>query len=383
MSLCRVLYLIDRLDRGGAAQVVVNAAMSLDRHRFAPIVCVTRDYPMMGYDDVLRECGVPLICLKRTSSWNVFAWKRLWQILPTITILHAHESGSNFWGRIWGKCFRLPVLVTQEHTAANEKSHLVRFFDKALRSFSDKIIAVSEYDRKLLLQCENLPSDQVITIYNGIDINKFDCHLNKHDARKKANLPHEKFIVAVVARLYPQKNHKGFFATLTIMPASIKAAMKCVIIGGGELEPELREEVESLGLQDMVSFLGERSDVPILLRAIDLLVLPSNWECLPMIILEALAAKCPVVATAVGGIPEILNGVGWPTPPPKDPGALAKAIQVVFEMNSEHRNALTERGREVVVKTFNKAVSVRALEQLYYSLLVAEDNKRKDWKPKT
>lgn len=369
----RVLLLIDRLGRGGAAQVVVNAALSLNRERFSPIVCLTRNCPMNGYDEVLRKAGVPLICLKRKSSLDVFSWKSLWKILPTIKILHSHESGSNFWGRIWGPIFKVPIIITQDHTASDEKNFFSRFWDRVLSPLSDRIITVSEHDRELLIRYEKPFANKVITVYNGIEINRFDCELDKYEARRKSNLPSGTYLIAIVARLFPQKNHKGFFAALKLLPEEITEKCHCLIVGGGDLETQLRSEVQKLGLQKMVSFLGERTDVPTILRAIDLLVLPSHWECLPMIVLEALASKCPVVATAVGGIPEILSLVNWPTPEPHNPLALAEAMKVVFQMTPEEREQITEIGRQAIIKKFSKESSVMELEKVYDSLLTSCD----------
>lgn len=369
----KVLFLIDRLGRGGAAQVVVNVAMSLNRERFSPMICLTRNLPMNGYDEVLRKAGVPLICLKRKSSLDVFSWKPLWKILPTIKILHSHESGSNFWGRIWGPIFKVPIIITQDHTASDEKIVISRICDRILSSLSDRIIAVSEHDRELLIHYEKLPPNKVVTLYNGIDFNKFDCKFDKDEARRKANLPEGQYLMAIVARLFPQKNHRGFFAALKLLPEEVTAKSLCLIVGGGELEIQLRKDVQKLGLQKLVSFLGERTDVPIILRALDLLVLPSDWECLPMIVLEALASKCPVVATAVGGIPEILSLVNWPTPEPRNPLALAEAIKVVFQMTEEEREQIAEFGRQTIIQKFSKESCVMELEKLYDSLLTSCD----------
>jgi glycosyltransferase involved in cell wall biosynthesis len=175
----------------------------------------------------------------------------------------------------------------------------------------------------------------------------------------------------VIARLAPQKNHKNLFNALKLLPENLKSKSHCLVIGSGELDNQLRSEVHRLGLRERVSFLGERADVPTILNAIDLLVLPSHWECLPIVILEALASECPVVATSVGGVPEILDEVGWPLVCPGDPKDLARAMSYVLQMPPEKRNRITKAGRKIVLEKFSREVSVIQIERLYHSLLAS------------
>jgi glycosyltransferase involved in cell wall biosynthesis len=375
----RVLLLIDRLGRGGAAQVVLNVALTLDRAKFLPIVCTTRKAPTYGQDDLLRRAGVPLIELNRSSRWQFLSWGALWRVLPTISILHSHESGSNLWGRLWGRLFRVPIIITQDHTAADEKKLIVHLFDRLMSLLSDRIVTVSEFDRDLSIRLEKLSPDTVVTIYNGIDVNRVAYELTKKEARRLSGLPEDRWLLAVIARLSPQKNHHGLFKALTLLPEDLKSQIHCLIIGSGEIENQVRGDSHRFGLQETVSLLGERSDVPTILRAIDLLVLPSHWECLPIVILEALAAKCPIVATAVGGVPEILAGLGWPLVNPGDSSGLAKAIASVLRMPGAERDRIAEAGRQAVVERFSTRASVAQVESLYHSLLtkLPEDDRRK------
>jgi glycosyltransferase involved in cell wall biosynthesis len=365
----RVLLLLDRLGVGGAAQVALNLALSLDREKFLPIVCITHNMPANGQDEMLRQAGVPVIEVKRKSVWQPWAWVPLWRVLPTISILHSHGCGANFWGRIWGRIFRVPAIVTQYHIAADQKGKVFHFFDRAMEPLSNRIITVSQFDRELSICLEKLPPDKVVTIYNGVDVAKFDIQLSKTEARQQAGLPRDKWLLAIVARLDPQKNHRDLLDALTLLPEDLKSKLGCLIVGSGPLESQLRRDVEKLGLQESVSLLGERNDVPTILRAIDVLVLSSWSECLPVVILEALAARCSVVATAVGGVPEVLSGLGWPLVSPGDPKGLAEAIVSIFHMPEAKRNGIAETGRQMVMDKFNREVSVAEVEKLYQLLL--------------
>jgi glycosyltransferase involved in cell wall biosynthesis len=369
MGTSKVLLLIDRLGRGGAAQVVLNTALTLNRERFSPIVCTTRKAPVYDQDNLLRQAGVPLIELRRRSRWQLLSWTPLWRVLPSVSILHSHESGSNFWGRLWGRHFRVPIIITQDHTAADEKRRIVHLIDRAMSPLSDRIVTVSQFDRELSIKVEQLPSDKVVTIYNGIDVNKFACRLGEGEARQRAGLPHGKWLLAIIGRLEPQKNHQCLFEALRLLPENLGAESHCLVIGSGDLENQLRGEAHRQGLDGRISFLGERNDVPTILKAIDLLVLPSHWECLPIVLLEALAAECPIVATAVGGVPEVLDGLGWPMVSPGDAVRLAEAIAHVLRMSEAERRCIAKAGRATVMEKFSIEASVTQLEGLYQILL--------------
>jgi glycosyltransferase involved in cell wall biosynthesis len=370
MTPVKVLILIDRLGRGGVAQVALNVAQSLNRERFSPIVCTTRDKPTHGQDMLLKQAGVPLIELNRRSRWEFFTWRPLWRALSDTTILHCHLSGSNFWGRLWGKLFRVPIIITQEHTSANQKKWFEHIVDKLLSPISNRIISVSEYDRNLYIQMEKIPPQKIETIYVGIDIDKFTCQQSKLEARQAINLPADKQIIVMIARLDPQKNHKGLLKALTMLPAEMRATIHCLFVGSGD-EETLSHEISGLGLQDTISFLGERDDIPTILWASDLLVLPSHYECLPSVISEAMAAECPIVATRVGGVPEMLEGVGWPLVEPNDTEGLAEAMAQVLQLPETEKCRITTKGKEMVIKRFSKDESIAGIERLYDSLLTS------------
>ncbi len=372
MSKRNILLMLDRLGRGGAAQVVINTALGLDRTRYSPTVCTTRKASTLGQDKILEEAGIPLVQLERRHRGQLLAWRPLLRVLPKISILHAHESGSNLWGRIWGKMLRVPIVITHDHTAANEKGCVKHVVDRALSGFSDRIVTVSEFDRDLSIRYEHLPPEKVQAIYNGIDADRFACSLDKQQARKQAGLPQDVQLFAVIGRLVPQKNHETLLKALLMLPEDVRRSSHCLFVGDGYLAESLKSQAQRMGLQDKVSFLGIRSDISVILRAIDLMVLPSDWECLPIAILEALAAECPIVATSVGGRPEILNNVGWPLVAKNDPQLLASAILKVIQMPTHDRLRMAKVGKQTLKEKFSQTASVAQVESLYESLLTSK-----------
>lgn len=378
MKSVKVVILIDRLGRGGIAQVAMNTALTLDRTRFEPILVTTRDKPRNGQDEILRKAGVQLLELDRRSRLQFWSWRPLWEILPTVTILHAHATGSNFWARFWGRLFNVPLIVTQEHTIADEKSLIAHYIDRIFSRFSDKIVTVSVFDRERYIEHEKLPAAKVTALYVGIDVTRFDQLIAKIEARRQIGLPETKLVIGVVGRLAPQKNHIGFLKALKLLPEALQKEVHAVLVGSGDLEAKLRQEVRALGLEDQVVFLGERTDVPVVLHALDLLVLPSHWECLPSVLSEAMVSRCPIVATAVGGVPEIIGNTGWPLVPPGDTNALAQAMAKVLQMPPARREQMTEASRQRIISNFSKEQSINQLEELYESLLDTLPQKRVD-----
>lgn len=366
----KVLILIDRLGRGGIAQVAMNVALTINRDKYEPIICTTRDTPRNGQDELLRNAGVHLVELNRQTRLQMFSWKPLLDLLPEVTILHSHASGSNFWGRVWGSMYRVPIVITQEHAAVTEKKRVSRILDRGLAPLSDKILTVSQYDQVQYVEQQKLPPNKVETVYVGIDLDKFTVRESKKEARAKIGFAKDKWLIGMIARLAPQKNHNGFFEALTLLPQEIKSNMHCLLIGSGDLKGELEQKASKLGLKDSISFLGERSDIPDVLTALDLFVLPSFWECLPSVVSEAMAMECPVVATRVGGVPEMIGDVGWPLVEPNDTAALSQAILDVWQLSPEERKCRVTAGRQRVEEVFNLKTAVIRLEALYDSLLV-------------
>ena len=176
--------------------------------------------------------------------------------MSRFTILHSHESGSNFWARVLGRAWGVPVVVTHDHTAATEKGALKSLADRALQRWSDHILTVSEFDRKRAIEVENLEPARVSAVYNGIDAMSFASPLTPEAARRAAGLPATGRLIAVVARLVPQKNHIGLFQAIAALPPSLRHNLHCLLIGDGYLERALRERAERLGNRKPDLFLG-------------------------------------------------------------------------------------------------------------------------------
>lgn len=361
---CRVVYLLDRLGSGGIAQMMLNTMGAIDRAVIDPVVVLTRCSPSMDHLDQLRRLDVEVVELGRKSRYDLAAWRRLFPVLRNADLMHSHGVMSNQWARLWGRILRVPV-VTHDHTAAAVKPGIIRFVDRFMWRLSERVVAVSDYDRRMSIELESIPNPRIVRVYNGVNATALRSSSSPTDARRHLDIRDDLFVVAMVGRLVDQKNHKGAFDAIGMLPERIKARACILIVGDGPLRSVLESDVESQLSDVDVRFLGQRPDVPLILASADLLLMPSHWECLPMTVLEAVASGCPVVASPVGGIPEILDGIGWPRASSTDPMITAQAIEAVYELSSSEREARVDAGFRKVQSTFDSSVTARQLEELY------------------
>ena len=246
--------------------------------------------------------------------------------------------------------------------------------ERLLARNTDRIIAVSEDLRRELLDRTGLDPELVVTIPNGIEVPARKPPDSTLPFRRRLSLPPLGSLVGTVVRLAPQKGVADFLAAAAILCPNNSTSF--VVAGDGPLRESLESKAHNLGLTNRIHFLGHLADVPFLLRALDIFVLPSLTEGFPLSLLEAMAEGLPVVATRVGGVPEIVyHGVTGLLVPPGNPGALAGAIQELL-VNHNLSAAMGQAGRNSVAHSFSLDTMVdRTLEQ-YQQVLAGKAGSR-------
>jgi glycosyltransferase involved in cell wall biosynthesis len=226
-------------------------------------------------------------------------------------------------------------------------------------------IAVSQSNAQYLEQCKRLHHDKVITIRNGCDLARFAPDRPAPEGlRQTLGFNDGDLSLLVPARLEPQKGHA---VLLKALPRVLQEfpQLKAIFVGDGNLRNDLEQQTLDLGLGSSVRFVGFQSRMADWYAIADLMVLPSFYEGLPLVAIESLAARCPVVATAVDGTPEVVvNGETGLTVPPGEPGPLAEAICSMFR-NPQMRKSFGRRGRELVESEFDQARQIRETADLY------------------
>lgn len=371
----RVVTLIDALtSSGGGERLAIQTATGLDPSRFERTLCVTRWGPGRGDEpdarreiEALRAADVRLLTLPRRSRASVAAWRPLWSMLrrERIDVLHAHKFGSNVWGTILGRSAGVPVVIAHEHSWSYERQPLRRFLDRELVGRGvDAFIAVSQQDRRRMIDVEGVRADRIVVVANGIPaMPEGDGATVREELDIAADAP----VIGAVARLWPEKGLDMLVRASARLSGRFPG-LRIVVVGDGPERVKLERLAAELGLGRMVMLLGERSDVHSQLAALDVGVLTSRREGSPLAVIEYMAAGLPIVATRVGGIPDLIeHGVDGLLIEPDDVEGLVTAIAWLLD-DRERAARLGRNARERQRRQFDLAVMIRRLEDLYETI---------------
>jgi glycosyltransferase involved in cell wall biosynthesis len=215
-----------------------------------------------------------------------------------------------------------------------------------------------------LRRWERIPARKLLTIPNGIDGASYDVNVDRRRKKAELGIPDDSLVVGYASRIEPEKNLellvRAFAAASEVQPRAF-----LLIAGYGGEQPRLERLVEDLGVGSRVAFLGVRLDVPELLKVFDLHVLPSKREGLPMILLESMAAGCPTVATAVGGVPSVIeDGVNGELVGSEDLGSLVEAV-IRLLSREDLRSTYGRNARKTFEARYDARVMTRRYELLY------------------
>ncbi|MCH7679176.1 glycosyltransferase [candidate division KSB1 bacterium] len=279
-------------------------------------------------------------------------------------------------GALAAKLTGVDAVISWDTVSHPPDSHETRLRHKLsyqlCMRFVKRIVAVSEGVKKYLVEDRKIASKKIVIIHYGIDLSLFKSRNGFLDKRKRSELglPDHKIVIGTVARLEIQKGHRYLIAAA---PEIINKFSNVVFVfaGDGTLRQELETQVNELGLQENFRFLGFRKDVKELLFAFDVFVLPSLFEGLPNVILEAMASGRPIVATAVDGTPELIehNETGLLVPP-KSPHALQEQILNLLE-NEEKGSKLGRQAKEMAKQKFSFDQQFRKFEEVYDATLAS------------
>jgi glycosyltransferase involved in cell wall biosynthesis len=229
---------------------------------------------------------------------------------------------------------------------------------------ADRVTCVSQQVADFVAREVGIPSEETVVIPNGVDLHRFDRLPAKQEVRRTLGLPNDELLVGTVTRLNPVKR-------LDVLLRAVAAleGVHTVIVGDGPERRQLEAMADQLGLADRVHLVGHQQDVRPWLAALGVFVLSSDWEGMSNALLEAMAAGLPIVATAVGGVPEVVvdDATGLLVPP-GDPNALAEAITRLLR-DPDLRRTMGQAGRARVVQHFSIDETVRLTEELYTTLL--------------
>ena len=357
---------------GGAERVARELLAALDPDRFDRTLFVSRppapDDPTGEQIEAdLRRRGVRVQFLSRQFKYDPFGWWPLLRLLrrERIDILHAHTFGHNAWATVLGRLAGVGVIVAHEHNWAFAGRPLRPLVDRRLIARgSDAIIVVSDDARRKMIEVERIPPTRLVVLANGVRALPAG---NGHAVRAELAIGSDDPVIGVVCVMRPEKAVDSLVRAAALLMSDVPR-LRVVVAGDGPERPAVQALARELGVADRVLLLGDRMDVPDILDALDVAVLCSDYEGIPLALLEYMDAARPIVATRVGGIPELIeDGVDGLLVAPRDPPALAEAILALLR-DRERAAALGAQARERCRREFSVDATVDRLQDLYEQL---------------
>jgi glycosyltransferase involved in cell wall biosynthesis len=363
----RILFLIDQVvDSGGAERFALGLATHLPRDRFDVWMCATR---RADPDAVaaLEQAGVTHLHLGRRTKWDIHRFGALVALLrrQRFDILHAHMFGSNLWGTILGRACGVPVIVAHEHNWSYSGDPFRVWIDRwVIGRFATRFVAVSLANQARMVALEGIPYERIVVLPTAYVPRTGSSN---RDIRSELGLAPDSLLIGVAAILRVEK------ALDVLLEAHAQVVRRfdrahLVIAGDGPCRGELQRLASKLGIDDRVHFLGRRLDIDSILRAVDVGAMSSDWEGMPLFVFECMAARTALVATSVGGLPEVVeHGRTGLLVPPRDPAALADAIAELLgdpERREQLATAAAERMGEFTIESV-----ARRFASLYETLV--------------
>ena len=371
MAKINLALCITELDFGGAERCLTELALRIDRRRFAPIVyCLG---PRPAYEaasclPALEAGGVDVRCLGGQGIWQfpkvAIRLKRALaaqnpQIVQTF-LFHA-----NLLGRIVARRTHVKTVVSGIRVAERgSRWHL--WLDRLTQGWVDRYVCVSRSVAEFSVSHEGLPPEKLVVIPNGIDVDAYPAPQPTDLAA--LGIPQNRRVVTFVGRLEPQKGVQWLIETASTWLAELPDC-DLLLVGQGRLQGPLEAACRTAGIVGRVHFAGWRTDVPGILAASDLLVLPSLWEGMPNVLLEAMASRRPAVASDVEGVRELLGpAASQQTVPYGDTQAFVKKV-VSFLRDPALAATVGQANRRRTEEQFGISRMVTAYETLWETLV--------------
>ena len=358
-----IVHIITELSTGGAQMALFRLLQRLNRDQFLPIVaCLYNGDAAVAQQ--IRGLDIPVIDLGMKTKFHWGAFWRLYGLLRRTrpAILHTWLFHANLPGRLLGRLADVPTIICSERTMAMESEWRYRL-NRWTIGLVDKVVAVSANVRDFSITHIGLPAEKVTVIYNGLP-HSTEAPLSRQHARQNLDLPAHTFVIGAVSRLDPVK---GIDILLQAM-VSLEDVL-LVVVGDGPERDYLQKVANDLNVTMRVHWMGYQANVNAILPAFDIFVQPSLHEGLPNTVLEAMAARLPVVATAVGGTPELVDhGKTGLLVPSQDVAALSGAI-VSLKNNPKWGLQMGQAGFDRIQQHFTVEKMVHNYETLYHQLV--------------
>lgn len=385
MKKIKILRIIARLNVGGPAIHTILLTARFNNEKYCSKLVKGVEGPREGdMQAFAMERGVkPIVIPELQREINIVKDSvALWKLYQLIRrekpdIVHTHTAKAGMLGRTAAWLAGVPVILHTFHGHifkgyfGRTKTWIFLQIEKVMAKLSTKIITISESLKKELVELGVAPEGKIDVIPIGLDLTQFVKHDYNGEFKRSLGLSKNCLIVGTVGRLVPIKGQKYFLeaANKICGDSNGNRGVKFVIVGDGELRGELEGHAKELGLEGKLYFTGFRSDLPDVYADFDIMVLPSLNEGTPVVLIEAMSSGKPVVATAVGGVVDLVeDGVTGLLVEPESERELTDGIAALLS-DKARRKMLGRKGREAVYPAYDIETLVKRMDDVYAASL--------------
>lgn len=368
MKKINLLHLKTSANIGGAEVMLTYWPKYLDKDKFSQFAIFAEDGLFIK---IMEGLGTGVLCLPDLMSIKGFA------IVPKlvsfikekkIDIIHAHGARVNLWGSFASLLTAIPIIST-EHSIDlwRNSSRVFNLVDKFSAKINKFRVGVSPAVCEML-RMNGVASEKVLCIENGIDLERFNTSIDIQAKKAEFGILNTEKVIGTVGRLVEQKGHKYLIDAFKELQSKAKD-LRLLIVGDGPLRKVLEEQTKRLAIDGKVIFAGQREDIPELLKVIDIFVLPSLTEGLPLALLEAMASEKPIVASNVSGIPYVLDDkLNGFLVPPKQHSMFAETMAYLIQ-NPDIAKKIASAAKCKAYEKYNAKDMIKQYQLLYNKLL--------------
>jgi glycosyltransferase involved in cell wall biosynthesis len=365
-----VVLAIGELEIGGTQRQMLELAANLDKKKFCPrVICLSNS---LAFAEEFKKAGVPVDIFTRSSRYDARLLSRLGRYFKAqqVQVLMSFGFTADLWCRVAAWMAQVPVVISSVRTSS-EEARSIDFVNRTLRAITDHFVANSDAVARYLLRI-GVPKGRYTKISNGLDLGKADaCRVSREQALATMGLPSSSFVIGIVSRLSREKNVAGFLQ-LAKLTSGLGENVRFVVIGDGPEANHLHVSSSEMGIGDRITWLGARSDVLSLIHGFDVAVLTSKREGLSNTLLEYMAAARAIIASNVGGNPELIDdGETGFLYSLDEPGQAVDCIGRLY-VDENLRNQLGSLGRARVESRFSTSILVKRTQDLMATLLAAK-----------
>lgn len=360
----KILYVITGLGQGGAERVVCDLADKMyEKGHEVKIAYLTGEVLTLPESKSIEVIKINLNKAKDLPS----SYFRLAKLIRTYNpdVVHSHMVHANIMTRLVRLVIPMQKLICTAHNS-NEGGFLRMLMYRITHKLADVTTNVSNEAVKAFESMRAVPYDEMRAIYNGIDLKRFFYNLNaRSEIEQELNISSDDKVILAVGRLSEQKDYPNLLNAIHALKKDCDFAFKLIIVGEGELRALIENTIDRLDIRDNVVLLGRRDDIPRLMSATDLFVLPSKYEGFGLVVAEAMACKCLVVATDCGGVAEVLNNPEFLVPH-SDSNALKNKIKYALNVNKALKDKIVLQNLGHVRENFSLNIIVEKWIAIYY-----------------